>query len=97
MMSAELNVSVCQEGDPACMPEECIQELRAKERRLLRSLVVVEATTRIGQLIQCEHFSSAQRLLRVTAYVLLAAEKFKKKLRETKTLTVPLLNQAETV
>lgn len=94
LTSAEL--SVCREGDPTCMPEECIQELRAKDRRLLHSLVVFEPTTRIGQLIQCEHFSSAQRLLRVTAYVLLAAEKFKKKLRETTTLTVPLLNQAET-
>ena len=43
---------------------------------------------------QPQHLSSAQRLLRVTAYVLLATEKFKKKLRET--ITVPLLNQAKT-
>ena len=60
------------------MPEECIQELKAKDRKVLHCLVVVEPTTRIGQLIQCEHFSSAQRLFRATAYVLLAAEKFKK-------------------
>ena len=71
LTSGEL--SVCQEEEP--MPEECIQELKAKDRRLLHSLVVVEPTTRISQLIQCEHFSSAQRLLRVTAYVLLAAER----------------------
>lgn len=88
-------ISVCQEDES--MPEECIQELKAKDRKLLHSLVVVERTTRIGQLIQCEHFSSAQRLFRVTAYVLLAAEKFKKKLRETTTLTVPLLSKAETL
>ena len=94
LTSAEL--SVYQEEDPTCMPEECIQEVRAKDRGLPHSLVVVEPTTRIGQLIRCEHFSSAQRLLRVTAYVVIATEKFKKKLRETTTLIVPLLNQAET-
>ena len=79
------------------MPEECTQELKAKDRRLLHSLLTVEPTTRIGQLIQCECFSSAQRLLRVTAYVLLAAEKFKNRLRETVTPTVPLLSKAETL
>ena len=73
-----------------------MQELKAKDRRLLHSLVVTEST-RIDQLIQCEHFSSAQRLLRVTAYVLLAAEKFKKKLREIATLTVLFLSKAETL
>ena len=93
LTSEELNV--CQEDES--MPEECVQELRTKDRRLLHSLVVVEPTTRIGQLIQCENFSSAQRLLRVTAYVLLAAEKFKKKLRETTAPTVPLLSKAATL
>ena len=92
LTSGELNV--CQEDKS--MPEECIRELRAKDRRLLLSLVVDEPTTRIGPLIQCEHFSSAQRLLRVMAYVLLAAEKFKKKLRETTAPTVPLLSKAAT-
>ena len=93
LMSGEL--SVCQEEE--FMPEECVRELKARDRRLLHSLVVVEPTTRIGQLIQCEHFSSAQRLLRVTAYVLLAAEKFKKKLRETAAPAVALLSKAETL
>lgn len=77
------------------MPEECTRELKAKDEGLLHILVVVELMTRIGKLIQCEHFRSVQRLLRVTACVLLAAEKFKKRLRETKTLTVPLLSKAE--
>lgn len=90
-------LSVCQGEESTCMQEECIQELKAKDRKLLHSLVVVEHTARIGQLIRCEHFSSAQRLLRVTAYVLLAAERFKKKLKGTTTLTVPLLNKAETL
>lgn len=58
-MSGEL--SVCQEEEP--MPEVCVQELKAKDRRLLHSLVAVEPAKRIGQLIQCQHFSSAQRLL----------------------------------
>lgn len=85
--------SVCEGEEP--MPEECVRELKAKDRKLLHSLVVVEPTARIGQLIQCERYSSAQRLLRVTAYVLLAAEKFEKRLRETTTLTVSLLSKAE--
>ncbi len=89
LSSEELNG--CQEEEP--MSEECTRELRAKDKGLLHSLVVVAPMTRIGQLIQCEHFSSIQRLLRVTAYVLLAAEKFKKKLRETTTLTAPLLRR----
>lgn len=50
-MSGEL--SVCQEEEPTCMPEVCIQELKAKDRRLLHSLVAVEPAKRIGQLIQC--------------------------------------------
>ena len=49
------------------MPEECIRELKTKEKGLLHSLVVVQPTTSIGQLIQCEHFSLALRLFRVTA------------------------------
>ena len=91
LTSGELSVRQEEES----MPEECVRELRAKDRKLLHSLVVVEPTTKIGRLIQCEHFGPAQRLLRVTAYVLLAAEKFKKKLRETTTPTVPLLSKAE--
>ena len=47
LTSGEL--SVCQEEES--MPEECVRELKAKDRRLLHSLVVVEPTTRIGQLI----------------------------------------------
>ena len=75
-----------QEEEP--VPEGCIQELRIKDR-ILHTLMVVEPTARIGQLVQSKHLSSAQRLFRVTAYVLLAVEKFRKKLRETTTLTVP--------
>ncbi len=78
------------------LPEECVEELKAKDRRLLHSLIVIETTAGIGQLIQCEHFSSAQSLFRVTAHILLAAEKFKG-LGQTTAVTVPLLNKAETL
>ena len=61
MVDGEL--CVCREEDS--IPEKCMQDLKAKDRRLLHSLVVAQST-RIDQLIQCEHFSSAQRLLRVT-------------------------------
>ena len=73
-------ISVCAEEKP--MPKECTQELKTKVRRALHSLVVVESPTRVGQLIQCEHFNSAQRLFQVTAYVLLVVKKFKKGSKE---------------
>ena len=41
------------------MPEECLQAIKAKDS----SLVVVEPTTRIGQLLQCEHQISTETAL----------------------------------
>ena len=51
---------------------------------------------KFGHLIQCERFSSAERLFRVTAYVLPAGERFKSPGQPT-TVTVPLLHKAETL
>ena len=65
------------------MPEECVQELKAKEKKLLLNLINDR-----------KRFSSARRLFRVTAYVLLAVERFKKS-RELSKLTTYLLSQAE--
>ena len=83
------------EAKAETMPEGCIPELKAKIGKPLHNLVVVEVTTTIGQLITCESYSSAGRLFRVTAYVLLAVKKFKGKYKELKTLTAPLLKEAE--
>ena len=50
-------------------PEECRQEMRRKN--VAHSLVVAQVDgSRIGQLINCEDFSSFHLLLRVTALVL---------------------------
>ena len=89
--------SVCQEE--LSMPEECTHELKAKEKKLLHNLIVLESTPKINQLINCEHFSSVRRLLRVTAYVLLAVEFFKKKTRANgqSIMRTVHMNRAETL
>ena len=61
---------------PSAMPEECSLELKAKAVRSL-NLVTTDTKCPIGKLIECEKFSSLTRLLRVTAQVLRAVEKFK--------------------
>ena len=49
-------------------PEECRQEMKSKNAA--HSLLTSSGGPRIGQLIDCENFSSLDRLLRVTALVL---------------------------
>ena len=61
------------------VPEECMQELRAKERRTLHNMIVTESQLGLSQLIDCTQYSSLQRLLCVTAYVLHAIQAFKGK------------------
>lgn len=52
------------------IPEECLEEMKSKERSMFaHSLLVVEESRRISAIMDCNDFSSLQRLLRVTAYV----------------------------
>ena len=70
-------VDSCPEVEvPSTMPDECSSELKAKA---LQSHNVVTTDTKgpISQLIDCKKFSSLTKLLRVTAQVLMAVEKFK--------------------
>ena len=57
------------------MPEECVQELRVAFKSL--SLISAESRTTIADLMTCQNFSTYLRLLRVTAQVLRAVERFK--------------------
>jgi hypothetical protein len=65
------------ETKPLSMPDECTVELRTKAARAL-TLVSIDSTHSVSVLIDCKKFSTLTKLLRVTAQVLRAIEKFKK-------------------
>ena len=54
--------------DPVQMPQEC----KAEQRKLKKTvaMLVADEIVNIGSLINCKDFSSRERLVRVTAYVL---------------------------
>ena len=60
--------------------EECMRELKTNSRNT-HNLAATEAQTTIGALLDCGKFSSFRKLMRVTAYVLRAVERFKDKNR----------------
>ena len=62
--------------DSPPMPESCSQELKSKGKPS-HNLLVAEETSTVGSVMQCEDFGDLQKLLRVTAYVLRAVERFK--------------------
>ena len=70
-------ISVEEGNDELTMPEECVSEMKAKERTLAHSLLVSTEHHGIGQLIDCDRFSRLQKLLRVTVYVRKFALRFK--------------------
>ena len=64
--------------DSLSMPESCSQELKSKAKPS-HNLLSVEKTSAIGNVICCEDFGDLQKLIRVTAYVPRAVERFKTK------------------
>ena len=64
------------------MPESCSLELKSTSN-LSHNLLAVERIPTIGELIQCGDYIDLQRLLRVTAYVRRAVDKFKFKDKST--------------
>ena len=50
--------------------EECILQMRAKDQRLVHSLLAVGEQPSIARIMDCKEYSSINRLLEVTAYVL---------------------------
>ncbi len=60
------------------MPELCVSELK-KSGTVSHDLLTIETKPSVGEMILCENFSSLQRLLRVTAYVQRAVNRFKAK------------------
>lgn len=60
------------------------------------NLLAVQNTNMIGSVIRCEDFGDLQKLLRVTAYVLRAVERFKtKRADRAKTLTPQEISASE--
>ena len=70
-------VSPCLELELTAMPEAYSTELRASSK-LAHALLTVESHTTIGDVINCERFSSLVKLMRVTSHVLRAVKRFKK-------------------
>ena len=52
------------------MPEDCIEEMKAKDRNLVHGLLTTKEPSGLGQVMNCEDFSTLDRLLQVTAQVL---------------------------
>ena len=47
------------------MPEKCILEMRAKDRRLVHSLLAVEEQPSLGPIMDCKEYSSINSLTTV--------------------------------
>ena len=73
-----LDVPIHSEIESLPMPESCTQELKSTNNSS-HNLLVADKKPTIGDLVHCEDFSDLQRLLRVTAYVLRAVDRFKAK------------------
>ncbi len=76
------------------MPELCSVELKSTTR-LSHNLLDVKKKSGIGDLMRCEDFSDIQRLLRVTAFVIRAATKFKAKRTSHSSSSITSLVQLE--
>ena len=90
-----VGVEPCTETESLSMPEECTMELR---KRAARALTLVSTVSKhgVGELIDCKKFSSLAKLLRVTAQVLRAIERFKNRRNvHSDTLTRVQLTEAE--
>ena len=83
------NLTLNDEDEPTEMPEECSKELRASNKKT-HNLATTEVKCTIGDLIQCERFSSFRRMVRVTAYVMRAVKIFKGRIRQS---SGPLLTE----
>ena len=78
------------------MPKECSKELRASNKKS-HNLVATEVKHTIGDVIQCERFSSFRRLVRVTAYAMRAVKLFqgKRTSQSSSSIAIQELSEAE--
>ena len=79
--------------DLLTIPDECLPEMRVKDRSA-HSILLVQGFSQDEAIIDCNHYSTLKRLLRVTAYVMKFALFLKAKVKggNTPTTTVTAAN-----
>ena len=82
----------CEDIQEIEMPEECTLEMQSKDRQTVTSLLAAEETG-ISQIIDCEEYSSTNRLFRVTAYVLKFVDRLKNRSDDNPEVTARLSAQ----
>ena len=55
---------------PENIPESCIVEMKAADRKAAHNLLSISEPANVSGIIDCERYSSLHKLYRVTAYVL---------------------------
>ena len=65
------------EDEDDSVPPECISEMKVKDPKVYHNMLVAEKRPKLAQVIECQHYSSIQKLLGVTAYVLRFVNKLK--------------------
>ena len=65
------------------MPEECVTEMKAKDKCEVHSLLTTDVPMGLGQIMKCENFSTFSRLCRVTAYVLRFVKAMKSRIQSS--------------
>ena len=74
------------EEDELQMPVESLEEMKSKDRKIVHSMMTAHETSiDLGQVISCTDFSSLNRLLRITAYVMKFVNILKHKVKKLKT------------
>ena len=63
------------------MPEECITEMKAADRRLTHGLLTTNSAPSLQQIMKCEDYSNLPKLLRVTANILKFVRLLKRKVK----------------
>ena len=81
-----------QSSDLHSVPDECFKEIRVKDHPAFSFLT--QSTSQVEAILNCEHFSTLGRLLKVTAYVMKFVSVLKTKIKGT-SLTAEDIEGAE--
>ncbi len=78
--------------------DDCVKEMKAQNQRNLETTLLIDAAreAKISELISCERFSSYEKLLRVTAFVLRFINNCRSKTKNREELTATEILEAET-
>ena len=76
--------------------------MKVKDQRLYHDLLVTEKQPKLTQIMECQHYSSIQKLLGVTAYVLRFVNNLKSRIKDqahcfSATLTAGEISPAESL